>query len=295
MQNERTLEFWDTYHKENEAKEWILQPSTDLLEVLRTHCNFQRNEDSPSSNLLLEIGCGTSTLARDFWKHLIHKSQEDQRNFFMIATDVSPACIQSNMDRDALLLEPTDGHTLEYRMLNVINPSTKEEEESLSCNVILDKGCLDTFLFRSRNRGGSNTSYGSILQSLLDNVWKWMKDDGVYLLVSPRAKVKAVRDYSGFRSVERHPLPTISRGDLVGKKNDTPGYVYVCRKNTDYVIGKSPAFAGVLDKKEVPSDMAQCPKCGITFVDLRMGEAVDGRGATYWSRQWKGHCLHCKE
>jgi hypothetical protein len=27
MQSGRTLKFWDDYHKENEGKEWILQPS----------------------------------------------------------------------------------------------------------------------------------------------------------------------------------------------------------------------------------------------------------------------------
>eukprot|EP00980_Cylindrotheca_fusiformis_P018022 scaffold5756_cov99-Cylindrotheca_fusiformis.AAC.6 len=300
MQNERTLEFWDQYHKENESKEWILQPSVDLLEVLRAHCSFVENDDGENAIRLLEIGCGTSTLARDFWQHLIN-SENDQRSFHMIATDVSPACIQTNIDRDCSLLLKSRGgdddigqkHTLEYRTLNVIQPSTKEEDQSFQ--VILDKGCLDTFLFRSRNRGGSNTAYSSILQTLLDNVWSWMGDDGVYLLVSPRAKVKAVRDYSGFRCVERHALPTLSRGDLVGNNNDTPGYVYVCRKNTAYVIGETPAFAGRMSgNQEAPNDKTKCPKCGMTFQGLRKGEVMEGRGTTFWIRRWKGHCIHCK-
>jgi hypothetical protein len=289
MQNGRTLQYWDTYHKENESKEWILQPSTDLLEVLRAHCSFQNDNDA-SQKQLLEIGCGTSTLARDFWQHLIH-TNGDQK-FHMIATDVSPACIQTNMDRDASLLksQDTQNNVLEYQTLNVINPT---EDQSLCCNVILDKGCLDTFLFRSRNRGGNNTAYSAIVQTLLNNLWSWMKDDGVYLLVSPRAKLKAVRDYAGFRSVERHALSTMSRGDLVGN-NDTPGYVYVCRKNIEYVIGESPAFTGMDKKEGVPSDTTKCPKCDIAFIDLRKGEAIEGRSDTFWIRQWKGHCLHCK-
>ena len=93
----------------------------------------------------------------------------------------------------------------------------------------------------------------------------------------------------------------MKRGDLEGKDNNnnnnnnnkTPGYVFICQKDTQYVIGQSPPFKGT-EWQELPKDDDRCPSCTISFIDLRKGEAVEGRGNLFWSRQWKGHCLHCK-
>ncbi|KAL3931121.1 MAG: hypothetical protein SGBAC_011452 [Bacillariaceae sp.] len=207
----------------------------------------------------------------------------------MVSTDVSSECIKSNIERDRDLLSSDEATGLHYQTLDVINPT---ERDTFCCDIIMDKGCLDTFLFRSRNRGGNKSSYNPIIQSLLDNVWKWLSDDGVYMFISPRAKLKSVRDYSGFQSVQRYALPTVPHGNLVGKTN-TSGYVYVCRKTTSYVIGTTPAFAG-MDKNTLPSDTATCLQCLTTFLDFRKGEAAEGRGEAFWTRLWKGHCQHCK-
>lgn len=304
FQNEQTIKFWEDYHKSNASKEWILQPSTDLLEFLRLQ--FPRSSPSPDLKLL-EIGSGTSTLARDIWRYVITINKNDgqkkrQTTVQMTVTDVSAACIQINKERDASLLDKNEfnnGNTLNYRTLDAINPP-KEDLDSFSCNyhVVLDKGCLDTFLFRSRNRGGINKSYSTMLQTLLDNIWSWLKDDGVYLIISPRAKLKAVRDYAGFRSVQRHALPaTIAKGDLVNQEKNasSPGYVYVCNKNTEYKIGgRIPAFAGVTNDQDLPNDNAECPKCGIIFAEFRNSAIFKGRKTTFLIRQWKGHCQHCK-
>ena len=61
----------------------------------------------------------------------------------------------------------------------------------------------------------------------------------------------------------------------------------------EYVVGETPAFAA-MDYRVLPEDNIRCPHCGISFLELRKGEAVEGRGTVYWTRQWKGHCLHCK-
>ncbi|CAJ1945496.1 unnamed protein product [Cylindrotheca closterium] len=292
MQNERTIQFWDEYHKENESIEWISQPSEEVLIILQDYCFDASAQLKELRNLsMLEIGCGTSSLARDFWQHLV--KTEENKTFRMVGTDVSSECIKSNIERDRELLSSDEASTtrtcLHYRTLDVINPS---EGDTFCCEIILDKGCLDTFLFRSRNRGANKSSYNPIIQSLLDNVWKWLSDDGVYMFISPRSKLKAVRDYSGFQSIQRLALPTVSNGNLVGKTKSS-GYVYVCRKNPAYVIGTTPAFAG-RDKDTLPSDATTCPNCNVDFLDFRKGELIGGRGAAFWTRQWKGHCQHCK-
>jgi len=288
MQNERTIQFWDEYHKENESIEWISEPSEDVLECLRDYCFYASPQLKELRNLsMLEIGCGTSSLAKDFWQYLV--KNEGEKSLLMVGTDVSSECINSNIERDQELLSADGNSGLQYRTLDVIHPS---EGDTFCCDIILDKGCLDTFLFRSRNRGGNKSSYNPIMRSLLDNVWKWLSDDGVYMFISPRAKLKAVRDYSGFQFVQRQALPAVSHGNLVGKTKSS-GYVYVCRKSSAYVIGMTPAFSG-LDKETLPSNKRRCLKCQITFLEFRKGEAVEGRGAAFWIRQWKGHCQHCK-
>jgi hypothetical protein len=278
LQNERTLEWWDDYHKENEDKEWILQPSPELLEFLRRHCPCSVTEVR-----MLEIGCGTSILAREVWKNFQEYSFAVK--IHMCATDVSSACIQTNQQRDASFCS----EELEYQTLNILQPDYSKFREN-SYNIILDKGCLDTFLFRSRNRGNNNYS---LMQTLLDNVWKLLtSSNGMYVFISPRAKCKAVRDYAGFASVRRHILPLSSRALLVGDNNtQRPGYVYICTKNRDYSIGTTLSSMPMIT---LPSDSDKCPNCSITFYDLRKGENMERRGGKFWTRQWKGHCTHCK-
>jgi hypothetical protein len=289
MQNDRTLQFWDDFHQDNDCKEWIMQPSDEILETIARHC------PKTSTDLkILEIGCGTSTMARDLWQHI--KKEDENRNVYMLVTDVSPVCIQINEERDEALLtteyfeKQAPESSLEYFVLNVVDDRPLGEEQK-ACEVILDKGCLDTFLFRSRQRG-ENHVYTPIVKKVLDNIWSWMADDdGVYLLISPRSRLRAVRDFAGFASVERHSLSSASKADLVGNE-DKSGYIYVCRKNTSYVVGETPAFSA--DYKDLPPDDTKCQKCGTTFIELRKGEAVEGRGVVFWTRQWKGHCKHCK-
>jgi SAM-dependent methyltransferase len=287
MQNERTLQFWDDYYKEHDAKEWILQPSNELLELIASQCPKSRSDLN-----ILEIGCGTSTMARELWQHIQH---DESRNVYMCATDVSPVCIQINEERDEALLKNENSEpgksssALEYRVLNVVED---RPNASVACwDIILDKACLDTFLFRSRQRG-QRRGYTTLVQTALDNIWSWMADDGVYLIISPRPRLKAVRDYAGFCSVEKHALSSAPKGDRINDKTDNPGYIYVCRKNKAYAPGKTPAFAAYYTG--LPQDDAKCRHCGITFVELREGEAVEGQGDDFWTREWKDHCLHCK-
>ena len=304
MQKERTLQYWDDYHREHDSKEWILQPTPEVLKMIHSH--FPRTEKPLR---ILEIGCGTSTMARDLWLYAAMQQEGEQDGVggtYMCATDVSPACIKVNKERDDGICSGFQGSTsklsLEYRVLNILDGNKANDEPPW--DVIVDKGCLDTFMFRSRQRG-ENHEYCDLLQRVLDNLWRWMDDAGVYLLISPRPRLKAVRDYAGFASVEKHAFETeSSAGALVGRekrdgkqcpgKRNPDGYIYVCRKNASYFIGQTPAFNTKINHREVPLDDAECINCGVNFFDFRRGEAVEGRGVVFWTRQWTGHCQHCK-
>ena len=323
MQNERTIQFWDIYHNENTTKEWILQPTKELIqEHLSNHIQpllyIDDDDDdgndsdvddvvSPSSSSqvqgrprplrILEIGCGTSTLARDLFLHLtttIATTEQEQpsqrrrrrrrRPVHVCATDVSDVCIRLNIQRDDSLLrkkhsnskgklesccrpnaddndndndttddvhnDDNDDDIFEYRVMNILqlnqNKQQQQREEFDEKNdeidqsttaipmnywdVIIDKGCLDTFLFRSKQRG-ENSVYTNLMNVVLDNIFRLLRsgndvndDDngncndnderdksgehgGMYIQITPRPRIRAVRDYAGFKSVQRHALP----------------------------------------------------------------------------------------
>ncbi len=277
MQNERTWQFWDEYYtaQENYAQEWIVEPTIDLMERLSEHLP-QHN----STIHILEIGCGTSTLARKFWSYLLKKDIDAH----VIATDISSVCVEFNLQRDALT---STEHRFEFRTMNVTEQHPDLHE---SFDIILDKGCLDTFAFRSKQRG-QNQPYNLLIRTVLDNIHSWLKPDGVYWVLTPRQRFRSVRDFRGFQSVQRVDLTTIPRGELVSTQHHT--YLHVCKKNQQYIpnTGES-AFR--TENEEVIDDASFCSNCHMTFYDFRKGEPVDGRGKAVWWRQWRGHCRHCK-
>ena len=189
----------------------------------------------------------------------------EQRPVHVCATDVSQVCIEVSQQRDQEFMLATDNdnvdtndystrNVLEYRVLNVLQEPRQQQQEQQrpsrhdQWDVILDKGCLDTFMFRSRQRGAENNVYTELLHRALDNIHTWLKggnkanvnDDGgndddnqqqkhrvgVYVLLTPRSKIRAVRDYAGFDSVQRHVLAastagtTTTHGDLIDTTNN---------------------------------------------------------------------------
>lgn len=298
MQKESTLKFWDDFHETEGAKEWIVHPTAELFDLIYAECSSVR-EDGRFQ--VLEIGCGTSTMAREFWKYI--SGIKNERDFHVRSTDVSQVCVDACFARDKDLTNVSDqggtvagGCGLNYTTLNVLE--TPVEAERGAWSVILDKACLDTFMFRSRHRG-LKKAYPELVQTALDNIWTLMAPGGVYMLMSPRTKLKAVRDYVGFSSVERRAVQSEEKGGKICSKNNTTRkerdeacYMYICRKNLNYVVGKTTAFRE--NYRSLPMDEEQCPACGLLFGVFRNGEDADGRGVVFWSREWQNHCIHCK-
>jgi hypothetical protein len=377
---------------------------------------------------VLEIGCGTSTMSRDFYLHCIKEEQSRHRPTPLLvrATDGSQVCIDQCLQRDNEFVRRTDATTrtgmttattattsrdnsdrhttsvsppkrqyteeeeeedeeddddeedreesgsegegggLEYEVLNIAQPPTSDDEYGV-WDAIIDKGCLDTFFFRSRNRGGGSggggcdersstisaaaykRTYPHDVRTVLDNIWlrltnvdKSDNDDGggnggrtgggvgIYMLISPRRKIKAIRDYAGFVSVEKHVIKSNTPCVLERKISDavrtqqSTSYLYVCRKNHNYRAGESDPFLRVAatatattsnntanednsrDRTNstdcasaiptAPSDEEFCPQCGKSFGSIRNGEDVNlsRGGIPYWNRLWNGHQKHCK-
>lgn len=320
MQNQRTLKFWDDYHIANQGHEWIVHPTGELFQLIESH--LPKSSGDPSETIrLMEIGCGTSALAREVWKNFqeggcpSESEAHASLSVHVCATDVSEVCIDACYQRDCDIPGVAMGTTidgyddlpqqpkslLEYRVLNMLESPRAEDVGKWL--VVLDKACLDTFLFRSRQRG-EHKVYPQVLQTALDNVWSMLSDNGVYMLISPRTKLKAVRDYNGFAEVKRSSFDSTKKGSVESKKNVPGGkvegksdekdhicHIYVCHKNLDYVPGVSRPFKA--SYRELPLDDAAC-NCGLKFVDFRKGEDVEGRGTVFWTRQWKNHCIHCK-
>jgi hypothetical protein len=318
MQKDGTIKFWDDFYVAQEdaegascSKEWILEPSITLFQQLAEHLPKDRTSRPHKSLRILEIGCGTSSLGRELWLYIKeerllncdisqHTSCGSENNIHIWATDVSHVCIQQNRIRDAQCIEMSAG-SFDYGVLNVAEPNP---ELCGQFDIILDKGCLDTFLFR---RGGSgNKPYGPLVRNVLDNIQSWLVDGcgisgvngnddgtsaaGVYIVLSPRKKLKSTRDYKGFSNHRRNELDlaVLNCGDLQGKLESV--FLHQCRKNKAYSRSCRDAFNV---EKAVFADCDTCRSCETTFIEFRKGERMLGRGENFWFREWKGHCTHC--
>lgn len=274
MQKEKTLEFWDELHQQETSKEWIVRPSQALFHSI--------GGSLTNGSCVLEIGCGTSSFSRDFYCYY-------KGDVTVVASDVSHVCIRENQERDQTITRAGKGR-LSYQVLNVLEESSDHES---AYDVIFDKGCLDTFLFR-----GGHKEREPLVRKLLDNVHSWLKDGGKYIVMTPRSRIVLLRDYQGFSSVRRITLDQSSSQVVIGDLEDGAGvnvcFMYLCEKKSSYVPGQTAAFRDSYGLS-LESDEDTCPRCGSSFLDFRAGEDVSGKGSKYWARRWRGHRVHCKD
>ena len=306
MQKSKTLEFWDDFYEkeasESNDTEWILEPSESILNSILSYLPtydemdmFPFCEDSIVTTVL-EIGCGNSKFSLHMWKHLQtlfsdRSSTACTSRLRIIATDVSPICIEQNIQRDREVIESCcPVSSFQYEVLNVL-----EEPDKARCRkhaIVLDKGCFDTFLFRSKKTKAGQ--YSPLVEKLLNNIHKLLQRNGKYIVFSPRKKIKALRNFNGFCSVKMKRLNSVEAiiGALDGRaeRNDTV-YMHVCTKEDAYIRDNDgPSFR---NQTRTPSDDEICGSCGLSFLNFRNGEELSGKCVTYWGRTWQGHMVHC--
>jgi hypothetical protein len=331
------LEFWDNYHGKNcseESKEWILKDSHPLLKTIL----LSIPSNDATDIRMLEIGCGTSRLSRSLLEYIFQRRHDSSKSaslihhrFHITSTDVSKACIRLNKERDYGFINNLGIGTdlLQYRYLDMTCSEQELDQDLITTpqDIIFDKGCLDTLLFRSKwkpkrdrcsdcdTKSGAIELHPPIVELFLNNLHSMLRPNGgVYLLISPRSKLKAVRDFRGFRSVARRKIDGTSGmipGDLesgnlnsnsssydnvnerTNKKKCAYAHIYTCVRNDDYIVERDDSFVDSYGIKNIPLDCDVCPKCGISFLSFRSEEAIDVKGAACWTRRWKGHFHHC--
>lgn len=330
--------------KESSELEWIAPNSPLLLdEVLslfpkhkhlsQSDCNYNDNQVN-----VLEIGCGVSQLSRSILERIIQMREANSLSidtaYSFVSTDVSSVCLDHNRIRDgefisslnttatSLDLEKSKRATdsLCYEILDVIdenpcsNKSSPIKDHYQKYDIILDKGTLDTFLFRSKRTKKGTSSHPPLLIPLLNNIHRFLSNgcNATYLIISPRSKIKSVRDFRGFKSVRRRVLDSSligdsvlvgsngncrgvtnanSGGDMTNKAPRTDVYLYECLKNDSYQPGiDEPFYSSGHDS----NDESACPNCGMKFSEFRGRVDIRDQGEVIWARRWNGHRVHCK-
>jgi SAM-dependent methyltransferase len=300
------VDYWDDFYANKTANdvEWIIHPNKSLFDQLIPFLPLSKATSSDlmsatDSCHILEIGCGTSTLARDFFLYLQllqSKVSDSSLHLTMTATDVSEQAILQNQQRDdkyspfnsiATTAAQTEAPPhpaslpVKYQVWNVVlNSSEQVFGDHVHFDVLLDKGCLDTILFRTDKR-----TVSAVASKFLNHVFQALADNGVYLIVTPRRKHALLKLFQGFDSVERIALSEPAAEIYKAQKN-TQSYLYACRKRKNYTPRVDSAFIEA-SSCEQQDAYESCPSCGILQTDFR----CQGNNRL---REWTGHCKHCK-
>mmetsp|Transcript_25593 Transcript_25593/g.61545 ORF Transcript_25593/g.61545 Transcript_25593/m.61545 type:complete len:364 (+) Transcript_25593:125-1216(+) len=317
----------DTNINRSSDLEWIVPNSLKLLNTVlslfppsdksageifdRTPQNASKVKgihDSTDVNVL-EIGCGVSQLSLCLLRRLLLTRQETaprpvhkRKKYNFVSTDVSLVCVEHNRTRDDAFISSVKsaGDNLSYEVLDVVKVGSSPPHTQ-QYDVILDKGTLDTFLFRSKRTKKGSSSHPPLLTPLLNNLHRWLRSgcEAKYIIISPRSKIKSVRDFRGFDSVRRIRVDTAKLdGDLVLVKGNSKNaslsrsevYLYECIKNDCYNPEKDvPYHSSGYDAK----DESTCTKCGMSFKEFRGNVDVRDQGEIAWARRWKNHSVHC--
>jgi len=334
----KTKDYWDEFYSqlpsagtqssgssvaENDENpsdlEWII-PQTVVLDTILSLLSpsgqsprdtIQSGEQKHASNTinLLEIGCGVSQLSISLLHMLILHHHQDATShaipctYNIVATDVSSVCIDHNRERDSACMTSlrNDGHRLKYEVLDVLrnDASTPHTQQY---DMILDKGTLDTFLFRSKRTKKGTSTHPPILTPLLNNIHRWLRCEckAKYIIISPRPKIMAVRDFRGFASVRRITIDTaamssdvvlVKGNSDISKLSKSEVYLYECIKNDCYHPDHDAPYR---DMECNANDESLCSTCGINFKEFLGKVKARDQGEVVWARRWKNHCVHCK-
>ena len=293
MQKDKTIRYWDDFHSNNGDFEWNAALTPRLLEAITEASMVDVGAHNALS--VLEIGCGVSALSRSLLEYLtLERRRDGECSYDFLATDVSDVCLEHNAERDASFVEhirEVTSSSLHYANLDLLVDCTQATQHDGAYHVVLDKGAIDTFMFRSKTKK-SEESYPPILMRLLDNIHRWLRDEGRYIIVTSRRSIPAVQDFRGFSDVTKTKLDVESnlcKGNKSRKTKDDI-YLYKCTKHSSYRPGVDDAY----DSKPIVDDETECPKCGMTFRQLMGNIAALDQGTAIWTRRWHGHVQHCK-
>ncbi|GMH49931.1 hypothetical protein TrRE_jg13463 [Triparma retinervis] len=198
--------FWEEYHKKNPSVDWITTPANIIEHMV-----------GEGDQNVLEVGCGTSSLSKEIASRF--------KNVNITATDVSLSAVSTCASRHSGV------PNLAYSVLDLLAPPPSLG----SWDVVVDKGCLDTFMFRSPAQ-----SRLEHVTRALDNVHDLLKPGGRYVVVSPRANLQArlggvgwrLKDWRGWKTVSRRKVKC--EVTLEGRTGTGDVFVYTCVREDSY-------------------------------------------------------------
>lgn len=307
-QNDKTIDFWDTFYRDlgtgvssiqnqpsdNNDLEWIASNNPVVLDKIVSFIG-------KDSMRILEIGCGVSQLSRSLLERMLMQPDDgnSHNSFEFVSTDVSLVCLEHNQARDAEYIATLpDGVSLSYAELNVLNQLPACEMHKY--DAIVDKGTCDTFLFRSKRTQKGTSAHAPLMKPLLNNIHRLLRSgcDAKYIIISPRSKLRPVRDFNGFASVNRTKMSTELLGDAVLAESNAdhthkPAHVFIyeCTRNDSYQPDKDVPFAD--EGLRTINDETICKRCHISFAVFRGNVKIQDQGAVQWTRRFKNHTIHC--
>ncbi|XP_039020676.1 EEF1A lysine methyltransferase 4-like [Hibiscus syriacus] len=214
--------YWDNrYATESAPFDWY-QKYPSLAALIRLYVPHRHHR-------VLVVGCGNSV----FSEEMVNDGYED-----VVNVDISSVVI------DAMQAKYSNRQQLKYIKLDVRDMSPFQ---SGSFDAVIDKGTLDSIMCGSNSRQNA--------AQMLDEVWRVLKDKGVYILITygaPVYRLGLLRESGGW-SIKLHviaklaqegtsdqqareltnPVPLDESGssveDVLGKNPDVH-YIYVCTK-----------------------------------------------------------------
>ena len=306
QQKDQTILYWDKFYTDinerldstdknapadNNDVEWIVSDKPVVLDEISSLFPQQL------SMSMLEIGCGVSKLSRSLLERIIERQHSSQQYEF-VSTDVSLVCLEHNRARDASYIASLpDSSSLSYVELNALKQLPLSQLQKY--DVVLDKGTCDTFLFRSKRTQKASATHPPLLKSLLNNVHRLLRSGckAKYIIISPRSKLKSIRDFNGFASVSRTKMNTDLLGNAVLVKGNAEHkpvnvYIYECIRNDSYHPDSDEPFGN--GGLEAINAEAICVKCGVSFKTFLGNVEIQDQGAVQWTRRFRNHIIHCK-
>ena len=183
-QAERGAKFWDEWyeHVEEIEREWICSVE-DVVQMI------PRNLLQSASNIL-EIGCGNSSLTEIIYDHVPHNDAQ------FVAVDISSVAVEKLNSRCC-----SNSRT---RITAIVADATMLPTDLCADNkfhIVLDKGTSDTLQFRARNKESK-----SLLQRLFSEVYRVLAPDGVYVIVTPKCRIRYLHSAGDWLKIEKFPI-----------------------------------------------------------------------------------------
>eukprot|EP01103_Thecamoeba_quadrilineata_P009215 TRINITY_DN1893_c0_g1_i1.p1 TRINITY_DN1893_c0_g1~~TRINITY_DN1893_c0_g1_i1.p1 ORF type:complete len:424 (-),score=91.48 TRINITY_DN1893_c0_g1_i1:210-1481(-) len=231
--NKKWAQFWDQHFQpttQNEEdgteasdeeaapnqtdEDWIAS-FEDIEEILNQQLSFDKTQK------FLVVGCGSSPLGSQLYDRGYHN---------VTSTDISGVVIES-MEKQNQQLRP--------EMRWIVNDITDtqscnkmlEELDFRHFDVVIDKGVSDTLQYRRKH-----TERLILLQRMFTQVQRLLSPEGVFVIVSPRRRIRCLDSYPwkhiGRFQVRNPPSLWLDHNSSIKKKKQQKRrdiFVFICR------------------------------------------------------------------